>query len=234
MLAVGVMLTIMSYNNRNVSAQSALSTPAPLPAATQNVPLAHPNSIIQKHSRTPETQRTNTASKSSTVIEENPYAAPRRGNNTTVTAEPTPEPTQEPRTVRYPTGTNLIRPLNANGRGTLHISNHTGFDAIARLVDARTNLTVRQVYIQSNSDNDIASISSSDYRVKFALGSGYNPDTGRFVYSESFMKFDDSFDFHEYRTDDGVEWSDHTITLHPVIGGNAHASRISASEFYDR
>lgn len=127
-----------------------------------------------------------------------------------------------------------MRPLSANGRGVLHISNGTAFDAIAKLVDADTNSTVRLVYVQANSDGEIANISSGDYLVKFALGTGYNRDSGRFLYSQSFAKFVETFDFHQYRTSDGIQWTNYDISLHPVVGGTARTSSISASEFYDR
>jgi hypothetical protein len=124
--------------------------------------------------------------------------------------------------------------LSASGRGVLHISNGTTFDAITKLVDTASNLTVRLVYIQANSNGEITKISSGDYLVKFALGTGYNSDTERFLYAQSFAKFVESFQFQEYETDDGyLRWRNYDISLHPVIGGTARSASISASEFYD-
>ena len=236
-LVAGVTLTILNYRartNSNVVAQtSAAQTPsAPI---NQNAPVAtHPSPMVapKTASPTPQTENTAIATATSTNTYQNPYA-PVLSPNQTIADDPRRAPTPEPETIRYPTGTNLIRPSSTSGRGVLHISNWTGFDAIAKLVDTRTNLTVRLVYIQANSEGEIASISSGDYTVKFALGTGYNPDSGRFLHGQSFAKFDETFDFHQYRTSDGIEWNNYNISLHPVVGGTATTSQISASEFYD-
>ncbi len=128
-----------------------------------------------------------------------------------------------------------MRPLSATGRGVLNISNGTNYDAITKLVDANTDTTVRLVYIQANSSGEIRSISSGDYFIKFALGNGYNRDTGRFLYAQSFAKFVESFNFAEYETSDGyIRWRNYDISLNPVLGGTARSRSISASEFYDR
>ena len=128
-----------------------------------------------------------------------------------------------------------MRPLSASGRGVLHISNGTIYDAITKLVDGDGDMTVRLVYIQANSTGDIGNISSGDYFVKFALGTGYNRETGRFLYSQSFAKFVESFSFAESETGDGyIRWRNYDISLNPVIGGTARSKSISASEFYDR
>jgi hypothetical protein len=222
-LLVGITLIIISYRNRTnatLAAQTSPSPSAPVPVATSYAyaPPASTPTPRSKSSPTPTPSDPNDPLGIDRFLAENPQY----------------KSTPPPDTVRYDTGTNLMRPLSASGHGVLHIMNGTKYDAIAKLVDSRTNLTVRSVYIQANADHDIANISSGDYSLKFALGSDYNVDTGRFLYSESFMKFDEGFDFHEYRTSDGIEWTDYNVTLHGVIGGNVHASRISASEFYDR
>ena len=231
-LTVGVALSVLSYrsrtNNAVVSQTSATASPSPevhvstLSSATRATPInstkfRSPTSDSSKNISAPQT-----ADKDPLDIDK--FLA----NN------PTAAPTAPPQTVRYPTGANLMRPLSTSGRGVLHISNGTEFDAIAKLVDAQSNLTVRLVYIQANTNADIGEISSGDYFVKFALGTGYNQDSGRFLYAQSFAKFDEVFDFHQYRTSDGIEWTDYDISLHPVVGGTARTSRISASEFYDR
>ncbi len=225
-LAAGVTLTVFNYRSRTnaslVAQTSASQTPSPPTNPSASV-ATHPTPTLTLKSTSPTPQPT------STRVANNGSTSPFE-----FFPDPTPAPTAPPETIRYPTGTNLMRPLSANGRGALHISNGTGFDAIAKLVDVGTNLTVRLVYIQANTDGEITSISSGDYSVKFALGTGYNRDSGHFLYGQSFAKFDETFDFHQYRTSEGVEWTDYNISLHGVVGGTARTSRISASEFYDR
>lgn len=225
-LTIGVALTILNYRSRS-NANLIVQTSAPQTSSPPTNPSASvttnptPTLTLKSTSPTPQTTSTPVANNGST----SPFE---------FFPDPTPAPTAPPETIRYPTGTNLMRPLSANGRGVLHISNGTGFDAIAKLVDVGTNLTVRLVYIQANTDGEITSISSGDYSVKFALGTGYDRDSGHFIYAQSFAKFDETFDFHQYRTSDGIEWTDYNISLHGVVGGTARTSRISASEFYDR
>lgn len=231
-LVVGVALAVLSYrsrsNNAVVSQTSTTASPSPevhvptLSSATRATPI----NSTKFPSPTSESSRNISAPQGA---DKDPL-----GIDEFLANNPTAAPTAPRETVRYPTGANLMRPLSTSGRGVLHISNGTELDAIAKLVDAQSNLTVRLVYIQANTNADIGEISSGDYSVKFALGTGYHQDSGRFLYGQSFAKFDEIFDFHEYRTSDGIEWTDYDISLHPVMGGTARTSRISASEFYDR
>jgi hypothetical protein len=225
-LAAALTLTIFNYRSRTNANLVAQTSPSQTPSPPKN-----PSTAVATNPMTTPTLKSPSSSPqpASTRVTNNDSTSPFE-----FSYNPTPSPTPPPETVRYPTGTNLMRPLSASGRGVLHISNGTGFDGIAKLVDIRTNLTVRLVYIQANTDGEITNISSGDYLVKFALGTGYHADSGRFLYAQSFAKFDETFDFHQYRTSDGIEWNDYNISLHGVVGGTATTSRISASEFYDR
>jgi hypothetical protein len=113
----------------------------------------------------------------------------------------------------------------------LRISNGTTSDAIAKLVDSVTNKTRRLVYIRASSDATISNIGAGDCILKFCLGTGYDPNEGKFLYSLSFERFDDVLDFREYETYDGIRWKEFEVTLNPVIGGNARTSPISAADF---
>ena len=119
------------------------------------------------------------------------------------------------------------------GHGSLRISNGTSSDAIAKLVDTSTNKTCRLVYIQASTVGTISSIGSGNYTLKFSLGSEYAKDSGKFLYSQSFSKFDEILDFSVSRTNDGIRWMDYEVTLNPVVGGTARTSSISAADFED-
>jgi hypothetical protein len=229
-LAVGVTLTLLSYrspkNDALVSQASTIATPTPqinLPnfsAATSPTPATSTKlqPAIPGASINPSAARTS---------DSDPL-----GIDQFLANNPTSAPTVPPETVRYPTGTNLVRPRSANGRGVLRVSNGTNSDAIAKLADAETSVTVRLVYIQANSDGEIENISPGKYILKFALGKGYNEDLGRFLYAQSFAKFVEILDFREYRVDDEIRWSNFDVSLNPVFGGTARTSTISAAEFY--
>jgi hypothetical protein len=229
-LALGVTLTLLSYrspkNDALASQASTIVTPTPqsnLPNLSAEISPT-PATSMKLQSATPEPSTTPSAARTS---DSDPL-----GIDQFLANNPTSAPTVPPETVRYPTGTNLVRPRSANGRGVLRISNGTNSDAIAKLADAETSITVRLVYIQANSDGEIGNISPGNYILKFALGTGYNEDSGRFLYAQSFAKFVDILEFREYRLDDEIRWSDFDVSLNPVFGGTARTSTISAAEFY--
>jgi hypothetical protein len=232
-LVIGVTLTVIYLQMRKVETIStnAISQPSPTVAVATpanalnlNVPSASPSPIASS-TNSPTPLSSPEGATSATPLT---FSPPVPSEIPTQSATPIPE------TVRYPTGTNLIRPQSLGGHGVLRISNGTSSDAIAKLVDSATNKTRRLVYIQSSSDATISSIGAGDYILKFSLGTGYDKGGGRFLYSQSFSKFDDILDFREYRTDDGIKWKEFEVTLNPVIGGTAQTSSISAADFEDK
>ncbi|MGB9178408.1 MAG: hypothetical protein WCB68_04100, partial [Pyrinomonadaceae bacterium] len=241
-LAIGVMLTVLYLRMRKVESISSDAESQPSPSSA--VAIATPANALN-----PSAPNVSSSPKASPTISPIPLISDKSSNNTsrenasatpfTFTLSspseiPSPSATPLPETVRYPTGTNLIRPRSIGGRGVLRISNGTSSDAIAKLVDSATNKTRRLVYIQASSNGTISGIETGDYILKFSLGTGYVKDEGRFLYSQSYSKFDDILDFREYRTDDGIRYSIFEVTLNPVIGGNAQTSPISAADFEDK
>lgn len=244
-LVIGVTLTVVSFRARkaetrisNVTPEPSVRTVAasanPLTASRQvngTVPspsarLSSPTPIGKTQTATPAIDFSDVAKPSSTVNPPSPQE-PAIGQVQQMSPTPTPE------TFRYANGTNLIRPTNLGGRGILRVSNGTSSDAIAKLVDTVTNKTRRLVYIRASSDATISNIAAGEYVLKFCLGTGYNPSVGKFLYSLTFERFDDTLDFREFETSDRARWSEFEVTLHPVIDGNAHTSSISASDFED-
>lgn len=231
-LAVGVTFTVVSLRARKgdpAASQSSSSEDPTRPSSAAVVSVADnsPTPIIltKLQSATPDSSKGIPLQQSSP----NPLTfVPLNQSEPPITA-----PTAPPETVRYATGTNLVRPRSLNGRGTLKISNGTSLDAIAKLVDSETNKTVRKIYIQAYSDTEIGTIGIGDYILKFALGTGYDKDSERFLYSQSFSKFDEPFEFREYETYEGVRWRNFEVSLNAVVGGNAQTSRISAADFED-
>lgn len=144
---------------------------------------------------------------------------------------PTPIPTPFIPTVRYASGTDLIPPQLLSGRGMLTISNGTRFDAIVKLEEWASNKTRRSVYVRSFSTADIVKIGAGHFIVKFSLGEGYDPKGERFIRPQTFEKFDELFEFREYKTDGYINWTNFQISLNPVEGGTARTSSISETEF---
>ena len=241
-LAVGVTLTIVYLHMRKVESISldAESQPSPSPA------VAIATTVNALNPSAPSLSSSSTASPINSPIPlrsakgpdsslgESASATPFKFSSSIPSEVPSPSAAPTPETIRYPTGTNLMRPRSVGGRGVLRISNGTSSDAIAKLVDSATNKTRRLVYIQAFSDGTIKGIDTGDYMLKFSLGTGYVKNEERFLYSQSYSKFDDILDFQEYRTDDGIRWNEFEVTLNPVIGGNARTSPISAADFEDK
>lgn len=241
MLIVGLALTFINWPRNNGQIASNTSTPTVAESKPNEVLTSNPSNSIGDQSNKSNTvasilptilqPASGTNSSTNLATSETPnlsYSIP-----VSKTAITTLSPTPLLETVRYPSGTNLMRPENGGGRAYLQISNGTAFDAIAKLVDSASNKTCRLVYIQDSSTATISGIRSGEYTLKFALGSGYNKDSNSFLNNQSFSKFDETMDFREFRTDNRVRWHNGKVTLNPVEGGTASTSSISVTDFED-
>jgi hypothetical protein len=241
-LATGVTLTVLYLRMQRAESISseAESQPSPSPAVAVATPVNALNPSAPSVSSSPTASPINSptplisAKGSDNSSGENASATPFTFSPSIPSEVPSPSATPIPETVRYPTGTNLIRPRSTGGRGVLRISNGTTSDAIAKLVDSATNKTRRLVYIQASSNGMISGIETGEYILKFSLGRGYVKNDGRFLYSQSYSKFDDTLGFREYIVGDEIRWNEFEVTLNPVVGGNAQTSPISAADFEDK
>jgi hypothetical protein len=240
-LATGVTLTVLYLRMQRAE---SISSEAESQSSPSPVAVATPANVLNLNAASARPSPTASLINSPSPLISAKSSDSSSGENTSATPltflppipseVPSPSATPMPETVRYPTGTNLIRPRSVGGRGVLRISNGTSSDAIAKLVDNATNKTRRLVYIQAFSDGTISGIDTGDYILKFSLGTGYIKNEGRFLSGQSYSKFDDVLDFQEYIVGDEIRWKEFEVTLHPVIGGNARTSSISAADFEDK
>ncbi|HMJ07450.1 MAG TPA: DUF6804 family protein [Pyrinomonadaceae bacterium] len=236
-LVVGTSVTVMNWHKvpntepeRSTTASNMASN-ASTPNLSTEVPLAEPAPSTASRRSTNTSNGVNTfqeLSRETNQIPENELP----GEN--LVEKDLPTVTPSPYLVRYDSGTDLIRPQNVGGRGSLQISNGTNSDAIAKLVDSNTNKTCRLIYVKASTVATIKSIKSGNYILKFSLGTDYDKANSRFLSSQAFSKFDDILDFSETRVRNEIRWNDHDVTLNPVIGGNARTSKISADDFEDQ
>lgn len=229
-LLVGIILTVTNLRQQNntqptntVLAQSSTATSTS--TTSSNVSSANFSNENQKN------QGISNQSVAQANLPLQPVSVSNQQSNT---SESSPSPTPSPETVRYATGKNLIAPQNTGGRGTLDISNGTSTDAIAKVVDSKTNKTLRLVYIQANSNFTVKNIRVGNYILKFSLGNGYIPEAGKFQYSQSFSRFDETFDFEENREGNRIVWNTYSVTLNKVLYGNAKSSSIDENDFEDK
>jgi len=146
-------------------------------------------------------------------------------SNENPSAEPANVPTSY---VSLPNGTILFRNAGyLDGLGKLTIENGTGLDAIAKLVNTKTNKSIFTVYMKANSTYVIRNISDGDYKLFFNLGNNWGADIKAFVVNSSYEVFEEPFVF----TTSNTQYITFSVTLNPVSGGTAQTNDVNATEF---
>lgn len=113
-----------------------------------------------------------------------------------------------------------------NGEGIFTIKNGSGSDAFVKLI-TNSGKKVYSVYIRANNNYSIKNINDGVYRMLFSFGSDWDSSQKKFLVNPSAQAFDDTFDF---KTTDS-QYVENTITLNPVIGGNATTNPINPNDF---
>lgn len=140
--------------------------------------------------------------------------------------------------------TNGSSPLNAcfgkgvySGNATLTIKNGSSSDAIVCLYSVSRGRTIRNEYVQKNTNFKISNIGQGYYKIRVLYGNDWNPtlenhcgSKGNFETDVSFSEFDGE----QYFEDNENGYTIATVTLYTVSGGNARTSSISQSEFFNR
>ena len=115
------------------------------------------------------------------------------------------------------------------GLSVLTIDNGTGQDADVKLVSAGRVLS--WTYSRARQQHTIANVPVGNYRLMFCQGSGWNIGIGRFTCNRACFELNKTLEFNETPLADGVEYSQHTVTLHEVLNGNVTKSGLSTSAF---
>jgi hypothetical protein len=124
-----------------------------------------------------------------------------------------------------------------NGRATLTIKNGGSSDAIICLYSISDDRTIRNEYVQKDSNFTMSNISQGNYKIRVFYGNDWNPNlanscgsTGNFENNVNFSEFDST----DYFEDSGRGHTVATITLYTVEGGNASSSSIDPSTFFNK
>ncbi len=114
-------------------------------------------------------------------------------------------------------GTNgqIIQRAGARGAGTLQIKNNGSADVVVVVANSVPRQPQVSIYVRHNSNATLRGIRGS-YWVFFKSGSAWDGVSRQFTEGCSFSKYDDRFDGK-------FDW---TVTLSPVIGGNASTSDV--------
>jgi hypothetical protein len=122
-----------------------------------------------------------------------------------------------------------------NGKGELSVSNGRNENAVLKLIDLSRQESVFSVMIRSGSDYSISGIPDGRYKVLFALGHGWSNELNAFQDSYGYSAFKEDFIFKALLERNGAyqQWSYDkcSITLNPVIGGNAKTEKLNENEF---
>jgi hypothetical protein len=103
------------------------------------------------------------------------------------------------------------------GGGTLEIKNGGGSDAVIAAVVSDPAAPTASIYVQAQSTARLTGLAGT-YQVYFKSGTDWDGQALKFTRDCAFQKFDDSFDAN----------SDWSITITPVVGGNATSSDVPA------
>jgi len=132
------------------------------------------------------------------------------------------------RVVRPPTGAPLgVSRSHKAGLGRLTVSNGTNDDAEVVLTDARSDSSLRAIYVRKNDVGILSHVRHGTYRLKFVFGASWYGR--RFCVERRAFEFDDPLYFTEVRHGDSAPYSTFQVTLNPVPEGNASFHSISPS-----
>jgi hypothetical protein len=139
-------------------------------------------------------------------------------------------PSDTPPTVsgaRPENGARLID-RGARGHGVMVISNGTSQDGVVTLaMDSKANLAV---YVRANSDARVESIGDGTYTIYVRQGTAWNGDLRKFTADAHDSKFESTAQFTTIRDANGIQYTEFSITLQPVEGGNARSVPVDADE----
>jgi hypothetical protein len=145
--------------------------------------------------------------------------------------------TVKPALVPWPSEA-LVRPVSGaelggryrGGLGKMQIANGTSFDAVAVLVDDSTKTPRRAIFVRQGESGSITALPPGHYRLRFQLGTDWLTER-RFCRLLGTSEFEGVFDYAEVKSDEGIKYSAHEVTLHPVPAGTAKIKVIDNSSF---
>jgi hypothetical protein len=120
------------------------------------------------------------------------------------------------------------------GHGTLNVTNGNADDAAVILASDSAQVTDRLVYIRAGTSATMNRIPKGTYRLMFQIGRTWDDKTETFKCANATGVFDSAAAFDEEEKSDRVEYTEISITLHKLIGGNARTSALPQSQFHRR
>lgn len=142
---------------------------------------------------------------------------------------------QTPVTYPEPESGHVFKNALGRGHGSLKIRNGANCHSVVKLVDATLQTAVYVVFVRAGSVADILNIPDGTYRLFFASGYGWDATDGRFRDTRSTSVFQKNLVFATTRQAEGdgiyTYYDEMSVTLNPVVGGNAKTQVVSNKEF---
>ena len=110
-----------------------------------------------------------------------------------------------------PNGADLIPPERQSGAGELHLSNHTGLEAVFKLVSGR--LTRRAVYVAPNGSVTVRSIPVGVYDLHVDLGKNLDVERLVFLSERKTPAPLGPFQFQQITSDTGISGNHYEVAL---------------------
>jgi hypothetical protein len=136
--------------------------------------------------------------------------------------------TQPVQTRRLPNG-DYLRRGSSSGRGSLSINNGTDTDTVITLAKGKSPSSV--VYVRAHASFEIKGVRDAVYTVFYATGQDWDAASRSFTRQCGFKKFDKTLNFDTTRRGNLIYYSQYSLTLQPVIGGNATTSEVDPKDF---
>ena len=131
---------------------------------------------------------------------------------------------------RPPNG-KLIRAGNEGGRSELTIGNGGLHDAVVTLSKGRRPAI--SVYVRTGKAYTVKGVPDGSYTVFFTGGADWDGTARAFGRDCAFQRYEAPLKFRTTQTATGIRWKNWTITLQPVIGGNARTADVDPNDFPD-
>lgn len=128
-------------------------------------------------------------------------------------------------------GTEVANTLEGQGMGELTVSNGGNTDALVKLVSTSDRRLKRITYVRAGSEITVSGIASGSYYLRFTTGTDWDNGHRRFRRDRANSQFDNQLEFVEDSSLTGTRYSQFSVTLHPVMYGNARTHGITDAEF---
>jgi hypothetical protein len=128
-----------------------------------------------------------------------------------------------------PANGRFIRSGSRSGQAELIIDNGGADDAVVSLV--RGGKPAVSVYVREGKKYTVTGVTDGRYEIFFTGGSAWDDKVRAFGRDCTFQRFEQQFNYRTVRTATHVSSQRWRITLHKIVGGNAHAREVDPNDF---